>query len=98
MEAAARDDAPDALHFAERRGFQVDRHIFESTLDLAAFDERLFVAALERARAAGYLAAVVQGLADARICGAFINQRMLKAARQYASSAGYGLHAGRKGG
>lgn len=44
----------------------------------------------------GYLSAVVQGLADARIRGAFINRRMLEAARQYASSVGYGLYAGRR--
>ncbi|HOQ97980.1 MAG TPA: methyltransferase domain-containing protein [Anaerolineae bacterium] len=44
----------------------------------------------------GYLAAAVRGLADASILSAFINRRMLKAARQYASSVGYGLYAGRK--
>lgn len=49
----ARDHIPEGLRFAERRGFHIDRHIFESTLDLAAFDERPFVPALDAAHAAG---------------------------------------------
>jgi len=53
VESAVRDDAPEALRFAEQRGYRVDRHSFESALDLASFDERPFVSALERARAAG---------------------------------------------
>ncbi len=51
--AKVRDDAPEALRFAEKRGFHVERHSFRSTLDLAAFDERPFLGALEHARAAG---------------------------------------------
>jgi GNAT superfamily N-acetyltransferase len=53
LESAVRDDAPEALCFAEQRGYRVDRHSFESALDLTSFDERPFVSALERARAAG---------------------------------------------
>jgi len=44
---------PASLAFAERRGFTIERHIFESRLDLADFDERPFIGALERARADG---------------------------------------------
>jgi len=45
----------------------------------------------------GYLAAAVRALADARVRGTFINRALLKAARRYASSVGYGLYTGRKG-
>lgn len=51
--AEARDSLPEALVFAERCGFAVERHIFESTLDLAAFDEARFAGAIERAEASG---------------------------------------------
>lgn len=33
-----RDDDPESLAFAERRGFAIRRHVFDSQLDLAAFD------------------------------------------------------------
>ncbi|HEV2404477.1 MAG TPA: GNAT family N-acetyltransferase [Ktedonobacterales bacterium] len=51
--AEARDNMPESLRFAERRGFQIDRHIFESALDLTTFDERPFVTTLDATRAAG---------------------------------------------
>jgi len=40
--------------FAERRGFSVNRHIFESALDLTTFDEAPHVARLERLTAEGF--------------------------------------------
>lgn len=49
-------EAPEASpgrDFAERRGFSVNRHIFESALDLTTFDERPHVARLERLIAEG---------------------------------------------
>ena len=49
----ARENMPEGLRFAERHGFHIDRHIFESTLDLATFDERPFLSTLDAARAAG---------------------------------------------
>lgn len=49
----AREAIPAALPFAERHGYHVDRHIFESTLGLATFDERPFLPTLDAARAAG---------------------------------------------
>jgi GNAT superfamily N-acetyltransferase len=51
--AEVRDDCGDGLAFAERLGFAVERHLFESTLDLASFAERQFAGAIERASAAG---------------------------------------------
>ena len=51
--AEAREHLPESRHFAERHGFQAERHIFESTLDLTTFDEGPFVAALDTGRAAG---------------------------------------------
>ena len=51
--AEVRDTLPASLAFATRHGFAVERHIFESTLDLAAFDETRFAGAIERAEATG---------------------------------------------
>lgn len=51
--AEARDSLPEALAFAQRCGFGVERHIFESTLDLASFDEARFGGAVERVEAGG---------------------------------------------
>lgn len=54
LRAEARDQFPESLAFAQHHGFQIDRHIFESTLPLAAFDERPFVAKLDAAQRAGF--------------------------------------------
>jgi GNAT superfamily N-acetyltransferase len=54
LESWVRDNAPEALRFAEERGYRFHRHNFESTLDLASFDERPFVDKLERAQAEGF--------------------------------------------
>ena len=51
--AEARENLPQSRNFLERHGFLVDRHIFESTLDLAAFDETPLIPALDAVRATG---------------------------------------------
>jgi GNAT superfamily N-acetyltransferase len=51
LECEVRDYNPDWLRFAQTRGFQVDRHIFESTLDLATFDESRFAGVIESVQA-----------------------------------------------
>jgi GNAT superfamily N-acetyltransferase len=48
-----RDHLPEGMAFAQAMGYAVERHIFESTLRVAAFDERPFLAALEAASAQG---------------------------------------------
>src|SRR3954447_15759551 len=53
IDATVRDHFPEGLTFAERRGFVVDRHIFESILDLATFDEGPFAGAVAAAEAQG---------------------------------------------
>lgn len=53
LEAEVRDHQPEALRFAQARGFEIDRHIFESTLDLATFDESRFAGVIESAQARG---------------------------------------------
>ena len=53
LDAEAREKHAEGLRFAERYGFQRRRHIFESRLALASFDEGRFAGALERAEAAG---------------------------------------------
>lgn len=53
ISSAIRDNSPESLRFAERRGFTIDRHVFESTLDLASFDEGRFAGVLETVQAPG---------------------------------------------
>ena len=61
LSADVRDHLPDALQFAEQRGFEVDRHMFESTLDLPTFDETPLANAIARAESSGI---VFRSLAD----------------------------------
>lgn len=53
LETKVRDHEPESRHFAEARGFAVDRQIFESTLDLTTFDETPFADVLESVRSQG---------------------------------------------
>ncbi|MBI4789661.1 MAG: GNAT family N-acetyltransferase [Chloroflexi bacterium] len=53
LECYVRDYDPGWLCFALARGFQVERHIFESTLDLATFDEARFAGVIESVQAQG---------------------------------------------
>ncbi len=46
LKSETRENSPEGLHFAQKRGFSIDRHQFESTLDLVAFDERPFLPAI----------------------------------------------------
>lgn len=46
-------NAEAGMPFAERHGFRVERHIFESTLDLTTFDETRFAGQVERMEEAG---------------------------------------------
>lgn len=48
-----RDNDHASLGFARNRGFAVERHIFESTLDLTAFDASPFHGAVEATKASG---------------------------------------------
>lgn len=54
LESSVRDNDPEALHFAEGRGYQIERHSFDSSLDLSSFDEGKFLDALESAKAEGF--------------------------------------------
>ncbi len=51
--AEVRDNVADGLRFAERYVFRRDRHIFESRLHLADFDEQWFAGAVTRVEAEG---------------------------------------------
>jgi GNAT superfamily N-acetyltransferase len=53
MQSETRDDDHVSLEFAKRRGFEIERHTFESCLDLATFDEAPFAAELDSMRHAG---------------------------------------------
>lgn len=48
-----RDHEPAWLQWAERRGFRMDRHIFESSLPLGDFDAAPFAGVVERVAAGG---------------------------------------------
>jgi RimJ/RimL family protein N-acetyltransferase len=54
LASSVREGDAASLRFAERHGFQVERHLFESTLDLTTFDEHRFEDLLERVRAQGF--------------------------------------------
>jgi ribosomal protein S18 acetylase RimI-like enzyme len=47
------DSAPEALAFAQARGFGVDRHLFQSTLDLTTFDPAPYAAVTPALEAQG---------------------------------------------
>lgn len=53
LDAEVRDNVPDGLRFAERYGFRKNRHIFESRLYLADFNEQRFAGAVSDAESAG---------------------------------------------
>lgn len=48
-----RDDDPEALAFAERRGFRVRRHAFDSQLDLSTFDPAPLLSIVEEVKERG---------------------------------------------
>lgn len=64
MMATVYEHLPQSVRFAERHGYQIERHIFESTLDLGAFDERPLLSALDAARAAGIRFATMTDVGD----------------------------------
>jgi GNAT superfamily N-acetyltransferase len=62
LDATVRDDDQRALCFAEQRGFHIERHIFESDLDVTSFDETPFINALASLLTAGITFASYQQL------------------------------------
>lgn len=48
-----RDSYAESLDWLQRRGYEIERHSFESTLDLSTFDESPFDGAIEGAEARG---------------------------------------------
>jgi GNAT superfamily N-acetyltransferase len=54
LQGSVRDNDPLSLRFAERRGFRIEHHAFESTLDLEAFDESQFADITCRALEQGF--------------------------------------------
>lgn len=47
------DDCPECLRFAEKQGFIVDRHLYESVIDLRPFDPASFAGLVEAVAATG---------------------------------------------
>ncbi|HYG57150.1 MAG TPA: GNAT family N-acetyltransferase [Symbiobacteriaceae bacterium] len=53
LDSSVAEGDPRSLRFAERWGFRVERHLFGSSLDVAAFDEAPFAGVVDRVTAAG---------------------------------------------
>ncbi|MGH2497338.1 MAG: GNAT family N-acetyltransferase [Ktedonobacteraceae bacterium] len=53
IESEVWDDCALCLQFAEKRGFSIERHTFESRLDLNTFDESQFKGTIEAVEASG---------------------------------------------
>ncbi|HMN59344.1 MAG TPA: GNAT family N-acetyltransferase [Anaerolinea sp.] len=53
LTSEVRDDDPESLRFAEKRGFSIDRHLFSSEMDLNTFDERPYESVWETQARAG---------------------------------------------
>lgn len=54
LESTVWDNRPEALQFAERRGFRINRQSFDSVLDLTCFEESRFAGLLEKLYRAGF--------------------------------------------
>ena len=53
LASRVREEQSEGVQFAQRRGFTIHRHEFESTLDLASFDETRFQGVIEQVEASG---------------------------------------------
>ncbi len=53
LDSEVRDSEPHSLRFAEKRGYQIDRHVFESVIELKGFDERPYDGLIESVEAGG---------------------------------------------
>jgi GNAT superfamily N-acetyltransferase len=53
LTSSVRDTEAEALHFAEQRNFNLERHQFQSTLALKSFDENHFAGIIEAVEATG---------------------------------------------
>ncbi len=53
VRSSVRDNRPEAIRFAEKRGYTITNHMFESTLDVPAFDETPFTGVIQRLEAEG---------------------------------------------
>jgi GNAT superfamily N-acetyltransferase len=53
LDGEVRDLCADCLRFVEQRGFQIERHLYESRLDLTKFDESRFAGTVEEVEASG---------------------------------------------
>lgn len=53
LESEVREDEAAGVHFARQRGFIVHRHMFESAIELATFEESRFAGVVEAVQAGG---------------------------------------------
>lgn len=53
LHCEVREESPESLRFAQRRGFHIRRHAIESVLELSTFDESRFAGLVEGVEAAG---------------------------------------------
>ena len=62
LQTQVREDCPDGMRFAQKRGFQIERHAFTSILDLQTFNEAACAAILERVKAFRFFSLAEAGL------------------------------------
>jgi GNAT superfamily N-acetyltransferase len=62
--ATVYEHLPHSMRFAERHGYQIERHVFESILDLGAFEDRPLQSALDAVQAAGIRFATMTDVGD----------------------------------
>jgi GNAT superfamily N-acetyltransferase len=53
LDSEVRDNELESLRFAEKRGYTIDRHVYESVIALKEFDERPFAGLIESVEAGG---------------------------------------------
>jgi GNAT superfamily N-acetyltransferase len=64
LESHVAENDANFMRFAQKRGFQVERHMFVSTLDLASFEEKCFETLRERVSSFRFFSLAEAGLTD----------------------------------
>lgn len=54
LDSETREDCPEGLDFAQKRGFTIDHHLFESAINLKTFDASRFAGTIEKLEAQGF--------------------------------------------
>ena len=69
LKSEVKDEDELSMRFARRYGYDIDRHIFESELDLTAFDESPYAGLIPRLEAEGFRFVSLADLGDTTVGG-----------------------------